>query len=337
MVIQRKRPFRISRGLSTETENLFVFVEHDGLIGLGEMAPVGYGEPQTAETAHRDLATVIPELDGLEPSRISRIDEVLFECGVLPAARAAVNIACWDWLGKRAGLPIHRLLGLERKTEATSLTIGICSPDEAREQAEHIASEHPKCPIKIKMGDQEGHEADQLRFMAIREAAPHSKLRIDANGGWSSKIAIEMMRWLQERGCEYVEQPVHHADTSGIKDAARHRSLPIFLDENIHTAADVPVWADHCDGVNLKLMKTGGISEALRLVHTATALGKQVMIGCMSESSVGIGAGAQISSLFDFVDLDSQFNMNPDPASGLLFEFGRVLPNSLPGLGVELH
>lgn len=336
ILIQRKRPFRISRGLSTETENLFVIVEHEGLCGLGEMAPVGYGEPQTAETAQRDLTVAIPELDKLEPSRLSRIERVLTDLQVQPAARAAVNIACWDWLGKRAGLSLHRLLGLERQTAATSITIGICSPDEAREQAKQIFMDHPECAIKIKMGGQDGHEADQLRFMAIQEAAPNSKLRIDANGGWSSQVAIEMMRWLHDRGCEYVEQPVHHEDIPGIRDAARHRSLPMFLDENIHTAADVPVWADFCDGVNLKLMKTGGISEALRLVHTARALGKKAMIGCMSESSVGIGAGAHIASLFDYVDLDSQFNMNPDPAIGLLFEDGRVLPNFDPGLGVDL-
>ncbi len=311
-------------------------VEHDEICGLGEMAPVGYGDPQTAEGAEIALRAVEEVLLDFDPSRISAIEEQMLNRGVPSAARAAVNTACWDWLAKRAGLPLYRLLGLERETVPTSITIGICAPEEARAQAEQIAAESPECCIKIKLGSSDGVESDKQRYLAVHDGAPHAKLRVDANGGWNSLQALSMMGWLENRGCEYVEQPVHHDDEDGIRCVAESRKLPLYLDENIHTSKDLPRWANYCDGVNLKLMKTGGVSEALRLVATARAIGLSTMIGCMSESSVGIGAGAHIASLFDHVDLDSHLNLNPDPADGLGFSNGRVLPADRVGLGVSL-
>lgn len=336
IVIQRKRAFRISRGMSTETENLFISIEHDGIRGIGEMAPVGYGMPQTADSAEAALAPVAANLTGMLPDRIAELEELVSNADVHSAARAALNVACWDWVSCRARLPLYRYLGLVRRTVATSMTVGICEPEEAREQALRIRSDFPDCAIKIKMGSQDGYESDQERYEAIRSVSGGAKLRVDANGGWATEVASSMVRWLAERGCEYVEQPVHHEDEDGIRSVFSQRKLPIFLDENIHTSPDVPRWAPYCDGVNLKLMKTGGISEAMRSVAVARAMGLSTMIGCMSESSVGIAAGAHIASLFDHVDLDSHFNMNPDPAEGLVFENGKVLPSEREGLGVCL-
>lgn len=337
MVIQRKRAFRISRGMSTETENLFVTVEHDGIRGVGEMAPVGYGVLQSAEIAEESLASFAERLEGVSPDQLSTTERISIEAGAPSAARAALNIACWDWMARRAGIPLYRYLGLDRRTVPTSMTIGICDPQDAGEQAAEIRSKWEWCPIKIKMGSPDGFESDRERYEAIRAASGGAVLRVDANGGWSAEVAVEMIEWLSQRECQYVEQPAHHDDHDGIRFVFSRRKLPIFLDENIQTSHDVVRWAAYCDGVNLKLMKTGGISEALRLVAVARAMDLSTMIGCMSESSVGIAAGAHLASLFDHVDLDSHFNMNPDPAEGLIFQNGCVLPSDKAGLGVCLN
>jgi L-alanine-DL-glutamate epimerase-like enolase superfamily enzyme len=135
-------------------------------------------------------------------------------------------------------------------------------------------------------------------------------------------------------GCEYVEQPVGYEDADALR-CLRDRPLPVFLDESVHTSRDVPRVAEYCDGVNIKLMKTGGISEGIRTVHTARAFGLKVMIGCFSESSLAIAAAAQLSDLVDYFDLDSHFNLVEDPFCGLERVAGRLVCSAAPGLGVQ--
>jgi L-alanine-DL-glutamate epimerase-like enolase superfamily enzyme len=146
-----------------------------------------------------------------------------------------------------------------------------------------------------------------------------------------------MISWLADNGAEYVEQPISAECSEALPAVVRGRRIPVFLDESIQGSADIPAIAESCDGVNLKLMKTGGITEALRCVAVARALGKSLMIGCMSESSVAISAGASIGSLFDHIDLDSHLNLSPDPGSGIPMEEGRLVPTDAAGLGVTLN
>jgi len=255
-----------------------------------------------------------------------------------PAAMAAMDVALWDFWAKRAGLPLYRLLGLGRPTVATSVTVGINEPDVVLARAEEFLARTSAKALKVKLGGAGGPAADQQRYEAAREAARRhgAQLRVDANGGWSPQDAVEMIAWLSERDCDYVEQPLARGQEDDLPYVFERRKLPIYLDESLRTSHDVPPLAGRCDGVNLKLMKTGGITEALRLVATARAHGLNTMIGCMGESSVAIGAGASLGALFDHIDLDSHLNLNPDPAVGLGFENGIVMPSDRPGLGVEL-
>jgi L-alanine-DL-glutamate epimerase-like enolase superfamily enzyme len=160
-------------------------------------------------------------------------------------------------------------------------------------------------------------------------------MRVDANCGWTEADARIMIPWLAERRVEYVEQPLACGDEESLA-ALRPAPVPIFLDESIHSATDVPKFAHLVDGVNVKLMKSGGISEAIRIVHTARAFGLQTMLGCMSESSLSIAAGVHIGPLFDHLDLDSHLNTADDPIIGLGFEHGRVTQSGRPGLGVDV-
>ncbi|MCH8273575.1 MAG: dipeptide epimerase [Armatimonadetes bacterium] len=338
LTIRRRRALRISRGVSGTTENLFVEVRAGGIAGIGEAAPVGYRDPQDAESAEREIGAAAPSLASLQPCQMSAVEALLKEGGVRSAARAAINIACYDWLGKRAGLPVYRLLGLEPKAPPTSVTVGINTPEVVAEETARILAETGGRVLKVKLGGEGGIEADKERFLAARGAVPDgAALRVDANGAWGVSDAVLMIAWLAEQGCEYVEQPISHEADDELPHIYEKRRLPILLDESVWTAHDAARLGRLCDGVNVKLMKCGGISEALRIVHTVKAMGLKTMIGCFGESSLAISAGAAISALFDYVDLDSHLNLDPDPAEGAEMVDGGPRPRDLPGIGVRMR
>ena len=334
-LIQKLFPLAISRGTMSHSENLFVTVSDGQHTGLGELSPA----TGSAWTADRGMAQIYGFVErGLNPIPFLN-DRAMREFEMDPPAIAALDVALWDLLGKQAGQPLHRLLGLPLPTVPTSVTIGINPPEVTRERVPDILRRTGAKCLKIKLGSPEGREHDREHFSAAAEAsAPFGvKLRVDANGGWSVSEAIEMMRWLAERGVDYVEQPLAAGREAELPYLFESRPLPIFLDESLRVSSDVPALADRCDGVNLKLMKCGGITEALRIIATARACGLQTMIGCMSESSVAIAAGAAIGALFDHIDLDSHLNLNPDPAYGAPIIDGVITPVDLPGHGAYLH
>ena len=256
-----------------------------------------------------------------------------------PCAWAAVDMALWDRLARMSQQPLYLLLGLAHRAVATSVTIGILPPDIVRERVPEILSRTGARYLKVKLGSPEGLDADQAMFAAVREAARGHDVavRVDANGGWNLAGARQMMLWLKEQGCDYVEQPLHYDADDELPALFADRALPIFIDESCNFATDAARLAGCVDGVNLKLMKCGGITEALRIVATARAHGLQTMIGCMGESSVAIGAGASLGALFDHIDLDSHLNLMPDPAVGLELNSGVVNVNpEQAGHGVML-
>ncbi len=329
-------PLTISRGTQTTSENLFVMLSDGTHEGVGELSPAT-GSDWTGSRGQAQLTAF------LTPERLASInpydlDAAMREAEIDPPARAALDVALWDLLAKQAGMPLYRLLGLPRRAVATSVTIGINPPELTRERVpEILRKDGAKC-LKIKLGSPEGRDHDKAHFAAAAEAAAPfgAKLRVDANGGWTPEEAIAMIAWLAERGVDYVEQPLAQGQESELPAVFAARKLPIFLDESVPTSHSVPAIADRCDGVNLKLMKTGGITDALRLVATARAHGLQTMIGCMSESSVAIAAGASLGALFDHIDLDSHLNLKPDPADGAPIAHGIVLPAERPGHGGRL-
>jgi L-alanine-DL-glutamate epimerase-like enolase superfamily enzyme len=334
-------PLAISRGVMSSSRNLFVTVS-DGLhSGIGELSPAT-GSEWTAERGERQLRAFVSESALFQGGSAPSPHDVYAEMrasSIDPPAMAALDVALWDLLAKQGGLPLYRLLGLPNRSVPTSVTIGINPPDVTRERVGAILrATGAKC-LKIKLGSPEGRDHDKAHFSAAAEAAAQfsPSLRVDANGGWTPEESIQMIAWLAERGVEYVEQPLAAGAEAELSRVFAERKLPIFLDETIRFSEDVPAVADRCDGINLKLMKCGGITESLRIVATARALRLHTMIGCMSESSIAIAAGAAIGALFDHIDLDSQLNLNPDPASGIPLVDGVVTPREVPGHGGYLN
>lgn len=330
-------PLTISRGTQAFSENLFVFATDGVHTGIGELAPATASE-WTADRGEAQLSDFMGE--GLDDgSAVSDVYAQMRERNLDPPAMAALDVALWDLLAKQAGMPLRRLLGLGKPHEPSSVTIGINPPEVIRERVPDILRRTGAKCLKIKLGSPDGLDTDCRNFEAAAEAAKPfgARLRVDANGGWTVRDAKNMLQWLAARDVDYVEQPLVEGGEEGLAQLFEDRPLPIFIDESCRFARDVPKWADRVDGVNLKLMKCGGITEALHIIATARAYGLQTMIGCMSESSIAIAAGASIGALFDHIDLDSHLNLNPDPAEGAPMVDGVVLADEVPGHGGRLR
>jgi L-alanine-DL-glutamate epimerase-like enolase superfamily enzyme len=332
----KRYPLTISRGTSSGSSNLKITVTHDDIMGFGEFTPVSQTTPvETHETATAQLTEIQPLLEAISPWEFQAIEEATEPMG--RAAFCALEMALHDWVGKYWGVPVYQLLGGDkRRIVPTSVTIGILPPDEAQERVlEYLSRLRPRS-LKIKLGSPAGIEADKALLSAVRAVTPADvSLRVDANGGWQTIAEAQaMLHWLAGQGVEYVEQPLHHSRDTELPALFVGRPLPLFADESCRLPADVARLAGCVDGVNLKLMKAGGIRAGLRLIHTAKAHELSVMMGCFGESSLAIAASVALSPYADFLDLDSHLNLNPDPFTGLLWSEGRVLPNDTPGLGV---
>jgi L-Ala-D/L-Glu epimerase len=342
--LTKRYPLTISRGTITGSTNLIVTVDHEGVRGRGEMAPSDV-TGDTAESAERALASWSAQLAEVAPYEHQRMAALL---GPVPqvgsAVRAALDMACHDWMGKATGRPVWQLVGSDpSRCVPTSLTIGINPPDVVETRTAEVLQRTGARVLKVKLGQPAGDEADRVMFTAAQRGAEVAAAitgvepawRVDANCGWTLEAAQRMIPWLADRGVTYVEQPLAVEDQDNLLRLSRSSELPLYADESIHSAADVASLADRIHGVNLKLMKCGGITGAREIIHTARAHGLSVMIGCMGESSLAISAGAAIGGLADHLDLDSHLNLLDDPFDGAHFVDGRVFPNNRPGLGVD--
>lgn len=335
--VHKRFPLTISRGTTAQTTNAWVKIKQNGVEGWGEASPFSLGSyKQSTETLKEALQQIAPELEEYSPWERQRIAEVLQQAQVPSAARAAIDMAMHDWLGKRVGLPLWQLWGLDcDRIVPTSVTIGISSPEAARARVQNWLSFTDVRVLKVKLGNPAGIEADRDMLLAVQAEAPALELFVDANGGWSLDDAIVMCNWLAERGVKYVEQPLPPGEEDKLPELKQRSPLPIFVDESCHTSADLPRLVKCVHGINIKLMKAGGLTEVIRMVHTARALGLQVMFGCYSDSSLSNTAAAQLAPLADYLDLDSHLNLTDDPFTGALLIKGKILPNDRPGLGVE--
>jgi muconate cycloisomerase len=335
--LQKLYPLAISRGTMASSQNLFVTVSDGKHTGLGEHSPAT-GSNWTAERGLEQLKEFVSE-EALHSSSSPHANyRRMREAQIDPPAMAALDVALWDLLAKQAGMPLYRMLGLPKTNVPTSVTIGINPPEVTAERVPDILRRTGAKCLKIKLGSPEGRDHDKAHFEAAAAAAKPfgAQLRVDANGGWTVDEALMMDGWLADRGVDYIEQPLPEGQEADLP-RLQPRRLPIFVDESCRFSDSVPKWAAHVDGINLKLMKCGGITEAVRIVATARAFGLKTMIGCMSESSVAIAAGAAIGALFDHIDLDSHLNLNPDPANGAAIRDGVVAPTDAPGHGASLH
>ncbi|MEA5618516.1 dipeptide epimerase [Cronbergia sp. UHCC 0137] len=335
--VNKRFPLTISRGTTAQTTNVWVKIVEDDIEGWGEASPFGVGNQRQSTDIIRDgLLQISPVLQSFSPWQQQEIETVLTQNQIPSAVRAALDIALHDWLGKRVGLPLWKMWGLNpQKIVPTSVTIGINSPEKARARVRDWLEFMDVHLLKVKLGNPEGIEADKKMLLAVQAEAPGSQVFVDANGGWSLTDAIAMCNWLADLGIQYVEQPLPRGQESSLATLKQHSPLPIFVDESCFTSADIPQLAQFVDGINIKLMKSGGLTEALRMVHTAKAHKLQVMFGCYSDSSLANTAALQLAPLADYLDLDSHLNLIDDPFMGAVVEAGRVLPNNLPGLGVQ--
>ncbi|WP_392532031.1 dipeptide epimerase [Nostoc sp. C117] len=335
--VNKRFPLTISRGTTAQTTNIWVRISEDGIEGWGEASPFGVGNHrQSTDTIKNALEQVVPMLQAFNPLQRQEIEQILIQNQMPSAGKAALDMALHDWLGKRVGLPLWQICGLDRHAIVpTSVTIGINSPEGAIARAKDWLKFTDVRLFKVKLGNPDGIEADQKMLLAVREAAPEPEFFVDANGGWSLEDAIAMCNWLADLGIKYVEQPLPRGQEESLTKLKQNSPLPIFVDESCFTSSDIPYLANYVDGINIKLMKSGGLTEAIRMVHTARAYGLQVMFGCYSDSSLANTAATQLAPLADYLDLDSHLNLIDDPFTGALLKQGRVLPKDLPGLGVQ--
>jgi L-alanine-DL-glutamate epimerase-like enolase superfamily enzyme len=328
--LQFRDPFGISRSTGTHCDN--VFVEFDG--GWGEAAPTAYMRESraTAEKALRRIAAMnLPDPDCIEDVE----ETVRRRVKGNASARAAFDMALHDRLGRRLGVPLWKLFGrAPRPDMTTSFTIGIDTPEVMMRK---VAAATNFDILKIKLGRDLAHD---LRIMrAIRaKVGPRRRLLADANGGWTLAEARRALPVLADLGVEFIEQPLPRGAHDEVRRLKKGAPLPIMLDEDSVTAADLPGLAGIADGINIKLMKSGGLTEARRMVTVARNLGLRVMIGCMIESSVAITAAAHLAPFADYIDLDGNLLIINDPFQGVRCERGgRLTLPDLPGLGVRVR
>jgi L-Ala-D/L-Glu epimerase len=320
-------PFRISRGVQYTSPNAIVQINHEDVTGLGEASPAEYyGE--SLETVLACVSLFAGNL-GDDPFLLEDILNLLDGIiGLNPSAKAAVDMALYDLVGKMLNVPVYKLLGLNpQHTPYTSFTLGIDTPENMAKKA-MLAQGYPI--LKVKVGTK--RDLDNLR--AIRDVSS-ATIRVDANTGWTPKEAIRNINALAPYNIEFVEQPVPAHDLDGLRLIRENVPVPIIADESCVTVDDIPRVAGCVDGINIKLMKCGGIRHALKMIHTARAHNLQVMIGCMIESSLAITAAAHLTPLVDYADLDGHLLIDNDPYSGVTVEKGKLILPDGPGLGVK--
>jgi L-alanine-DL-glutamate epimerase-like enolase superfamily enzyme len=317
--------FVISRESADTADVVQLEVRHDGVTGFGEGAPIDrYGETAESALAYiEECADVLGDdpfaLDEIE----SRLDPREW------AARSALDAALHDLQGKLAGVPVWRLLGLRRDGPPTSWTIWLGDPDDMARRASKTADRFLR--LKLKLGARDGLDVERVR--AVHQVT-NATLQVDVNEYWTIDEALDSLPRLAELGVEYCEQPLPAGDSDGAR-LKRESPIPIYVDEDCGRLEDVAACAARAHGINIKLSKSGGIREAVRMAHAARALGLQVMLGCMLESGLGIAAAAQIASLCDHVDLDGNLLLADDPWPGVEFAEGVQRPSDEPGLGVR--
>jgi len=327
--LELQHTWTIARNSSDVKHNVFVKYERDGVVGIGEAAPnIRYNE--TPESTIETIEKAKPVIEKMDPWKFVdmgyAIQDIVKE---QTAAKCAMDLALMDWVGKKLNVPLYKYYGLDKsKTPITSFSIGIDTPEVMRQKIKE-AEKYPVLKIKV------GKDNDKEILKTVREATD-KVLRVDANEGWKSKEeALEKIKWLEEMNVEFIEQPMPSSMLEETKWLRERVNMPIVADEAVKSAADIPKLAEAYDGINIKIMKSAGIQEAMRMIWMARSLGMKIMLGCMIESSCAITAAAHISPLVDWADLDGNLLIKNDPFKGATVEKGKLILPDNPGLGLD--
>ena len=334
--VHKKFALQISRGTTAKSTNIWLRIAAENIEGWGEASPFSIDKGRTdTSSLLSQLEAISSQLEPFHPLQRQEIDAKLQQLQVSSAIRAAIDMALYDWLGKKANLPLWKIWGLSRdRLVPISVTIGISTPSAAVDRLKDWQNTLEVKLLKLKLGSPAGIEADKAMVEAIRQEAPHTRLTVDANGGWSFDEAIAMSHWLAERKVEYIEQPLSTAEDDRLSALSVNSTLPIFVDESCFTSADVLRLSNSVAGVNLKIMKTGGLTETMRAIQVAKVCGLKIMFGCYSDSSLANTAMAHLAPYADYLDLDSHLNLKDDPFQGATVIAGCLIPGERSGLGV---
>jgi len=326
--LKLKHPFTIARGSSTTRKTVLVEFQHQGITGYGEAAPIQRYE-ETAETVAGFLKQCadIPLPDALTLDGFIDLVENISPGNY--CAKASLDIAFHDWMGKKLSSPLWKYLGGEStRIPETSITIGMDSPEMIAQKLEE-AREFPVLKVKL------GGSSDEEIMKTIR-ANTDKPIRVDGNEGWKDRgLALERLQWLETQHVQFVEQPMPADQFRDLVWLRERSSLPLLADESVKTEPDIRMLRDAFDGINIKLMKCGGLREGKRMIDTARQVGMKVMIGCMIESSIGIAAGMSLATLADYADLDGNILISNDPFEGAVDHRGVLKLSDEAGLGVR--
>lgn len=324
LALPLKHPFKIARGEETVARSLVFRVRDGELEGLGEATPIERYEESLESVRAWFAHHPLPDVDPFDL-------QTLIDPAIPAAARAGLDIALYDLIGKKLSVPLYALLGLDpARTPVTSFTIGISDPETTLRKLAEIG-DHPVLKVKLGLGTQR----EQVETIAAIRARYTGTIRIDANEGWTVDGAISVLAELARYEIEFCEQPIPAGNPAGLRAIRERSRIPIVTDEDSLTAADLPALIGCVDGINVKLAKTGGIRGALEMIHTARALGMKIMLGCMVESAIAATAAAHLSPLVDWADLDGPFLTAGDPFTGVQYDRGKLRLPAGPGLGVR--
>lgn len=321
-----RHPFTISKGTKTHQPTLIVELEHFGIKGYGEAPAITYYNI-TVDDMIRDLEAKRPMLEKFaftEPDRYWHFLHHLLPGN--PFLVGALDIAAWDIWGKLNNKPLYKIWnGDIAKNPVGDFTIGI---DTVAKMVQKL-KEFPWPIYKVKVGT-----ADDIAIVKALRAATDAPLRVDANAGWDLDTALRLIPQLKELGVEYVEQPLAKDNWEGMKTLYKESVLPLYADEACVFEQDVVKCAGHFHGINIKLTKCSGITPALRMIDKARELGLKIMVGCMNESTVGSAAIAHLAPFIDHLDVDGPLLLTEDVATGLDFDYGKLIYSNEPGLGI---
>lgn len=321
--------FTVASFSRTTTPGVQVEIEYDGIVGYGEASMPPYlGETVNSTVGFLKKVDLEQFTDPfLVEDILTYVDKLAKGC---TPAKAAIDIALHDLVGKLFDAPWYRILGLDRNlTPSTTYTIGIDKPEVVKEKTREVDGRFNL--LKVKLG--RGNDQEMIRSVRAITEVP---LAVDVNQGWKDKHeALDKVLWLKEQGIVMVEQPMPKKQIDDIAWLTEHSPLPIFADESLQRLSDVVKLHGVYSGINIKLMKCTGMHEAWKMINLGRALGMRVMMGCMTETSCAVSAAAQMSPAVDFADLDGNLLISNDLFEGMKIVKGKITLNDRPGIGLK--